>query len=347
MHKFKTGVLSFLLLGSMLCSSLDLRADLRGVLLFRLFESYKTLTSDLTSDETAQTFTLENGNRFEGQIARLDENGFIVRLSIGGFSELTELVYLSQETLRMLAENPKYTELVEPFIDLPEEDMEPPQINVRQPNRLTLPDRQSGFLASFASPVGMFFIIVFYLGNLLAAFEVAVYRGRPAALVCGLAVILPVVAPIIFLSLPAVEWDEEETLTKEPEVVFEEKIAPIPPPPSSRAPGIPTMGQSKLGLKKSAAPTKGAEAKVFTRSSTEFNRHFFETTFPEFFRVVASPSIKDMVLEFKGPKKDVVARRITRISANELHLQLIATNKEIALGFGEILQVKLRHKDAK
>ena len=61
----------------------------------------------------------------------------------------------------------------------------------------------------------------------------------------------------------------------------------------------------------------------------------------------AEASIKDMVLEFKGTKKEYVARRVSRISANEIHVQLIDGKKEVAVNFGEIVQVALRHKDAK
>ncbi len=313
-----------------------------GVLLLLLFGFTATIA-------TAEVYTLENGNSFEGEMATLDEDGFVVRLTIGGFSDRTELVYLSQETLKKLAENPKYAELVTPFIDLPEEDMKPPEIIVRQPERLTLPEEKPSFFSGFATPMGILFVVACYFGNLLAAFEVAAYRGRPAALVCGLSVILPVVTPIIFLSLPAAEGSYADQSEAEPE--FEEQVEEAPaapaPPPTAGAPGVPAMGQGKLGLKKSAAGPGAAEAKVYTRSDTEFNRHFFETTFSEFFRVVPSASIKDMVLEFKGTKKEYVARRVSRISANEIHIQLIDGKKEVSVSFAEIVQVALKHKDAK
>ena len=54
-----------------------------------------------------------------------------------------------------------------------------------------------------------------------------------------------------------------------------------------------------------------------------------------------------MVIEFKGTKKELVAKRITRISANEIHLQLLSGKKEAAMRFGEIVQVNLRHKNEK
>ena len=317
-----------------------------GVLFLLLFGFLATAVK-------AEVFTLENGNTYEGEMATLDEDGFIVNLAIGNFSKRTELVYLSQETLRKLAQNPKFSQYVTPFIDLPEEDMKPPEIIVRQPERLTISDEPSSFLSSFTTPIGILFIIACYLGNLLAAFEVAAYRGRPAALVCGLSVILPVVTPIIFISLPAAEGSYADSSSDEEE--YEEapvEAAPStpPPPPSAGAPGIPAMGQGKLGLKKSAAgpaSTESSQATVYTRNDTDFNRHFFETTFSEFFRVVPTPAIKDMVLEFRGTKKEYVAKRVTRISSSELSIQLLDGRKEMAINFGEIVQVKLRHKNDK
>lgn len=298
----------------------------------------------------ADVFQLENGTTLEGTMATLDEDGFIVRLDIGEFSDRTELVYLSQETLRRLAENPKYAELVTPFIDLPEEEMKPPEITVRQPERLVRNEEPGSFVSSFGTPIGILFLLAFYAGNLIAAFEVAVYRARPPALVCGLSVILPVVTPIIFLSLPAAEGSYAEHEEDSEELVqASDAGAPPPPPPAATAgaPGVPAMGQAKLGLKKTEASASGSEAKTYTRSDTQFNRHFFETTFSEFFRMVPSPSIKDMVLEFKSAKKELIAKRVSRISANEIHIQLVDGKNEVALTFGEILQVKLRHKDAR
>lgn len=296
----------------------------------------------------AATFELENGNTFYGEVSTLDEDGLVIRMEeeIGGFSERIELVYLSQETLEWLAETPKYKPFVAPFIELPEEEMKQPKPIVPKPvDRLPRAPKESSFLSAFASPIGILFLLAFYLGNLLAAYETAIYRGRSVPLVCGLAVIAPVITPIIFLSLPAAEGSYADPS-------WEEEAEEAPPPVPKEAPrpvGISANKPSKLGIRQSAAPKSGQEAapSSHTRSNTEFNRHFFETTFSEFFRVVPPPSIKDMVIEFKGTKKELIAKRITRISANEIHLQLLSGKKEASMRFGEIVQVNLRHKNEK
>ena len=296
----------------------------------------------------AATFELENGNTFYGEVSKLDEDGLVIRMEedIGGFSERIELVYLSQETLEQLAETPKYKPFVTPFIELPEEEMkQPPPIVPKPVDRLPRAPEESSFLAAFASPIGLLFLLAFYLANLLAAYETAVYRERPVPLVCGLAVIAPVATPIIFLLLPAAEGSYADPSWEE----AEETPPPPKPKEDPRPVGISANKPSKLGLRQSAAPKSSQEStpSSYTRSNTEFNRHFFETTFSEFFRIVPSPAIKDMVIEFKGTKKELVAKRITRISANEIHLQLLSGKKEAAMRFGEIVQVNLRHKNEK
>ena len=296
----------------------------------------------------AATFELENGNTFYGEVSKLDEDGLVIRMEdVGGFSERIELVYLSQETLKRLAQTPKYKPFVAPFIEMPEEETaQPPPIVLKHVDRLSRPPEESSFLSAFASPIGILFLLAFYLGNLLAAYETAIYRGRSVPLVCGLAVIAPVATPIIFLSLPAVEGSYASSSWEE-----EAEEAPPPPKPKEepRPVGISANKPSKLGLRQSAGTKSGQEAtpSSYTRSDTEFNRHFFETTFSEFFRIVPSPAIKDMVIEFKGTKKELLAKRITRISANEIHLQLLSGKKEAAMRFGEIVQVNLRHKNEK
>jgi hypothetical protein len=103
-----------------------------------------------------------------------------------------------------------------------------------------------------------------------------------------------------------------------------------------------------LGLSKSAAGGGGAadgSPKVFKRGETTFNRRFFETQFPSFFRVIATDADRDLVIDISAGKHSVVANRISRISANEVHVKT-PTGQEVGVPFGEVSQVTLRHKDA-
>ena len=88
---------------------------------------------------------------------------------------------------------------------------------------------------------------------------------------------------------------------------------------------------------------------IYTRGEFTFNRRFFETKFPGFFRVVPSEADKDLVMVIKAVRGEYVGKRISRISMNEMHIQLQSGNAsaEVMVPFVEIQSVQIRHKDAK
>ena len=92
-----------------------------------------------------------------------------------------------------------------------------------------------------------------------------------------------------------------------------------------------------------------AESKIFNRGDYTFNRRFIETQFSGFFRIVATEADKDLVLVVRTPKQQYVGKRISRISANDMYLQLVqgGGTQEVNVGFGEIAQITVRHKDEK
>ena len=308
------------------------------------------LMGTMGSQISADTFIYENGNVREGRVSDINEESLVIRLDIGGFDDRIDLVYLSQETLKMLAENPEYTQFVEPFIELPEEEIHPPQIVVKQPERMEKPEQRGGFMPTLASPVGILLLLALYVGNLFCAVEIARFRQRPVALVCGVSAILPVLGPLLFLLMPSL--DHASTYHEDYE---EEAHAPVdeaPAPAAAAAPAAtgPGTGKSSLGLAKgnaSGGSGGGLEGSVFSKDDTTFNRNFFETKFTEFFRVVPSASIRNLVLVFKTVKREYVAKRITRISGSDLHIQLLQGAKEVSVSFGEIVQVEVKNKDAK
>ncbi len=57
---------------------------------------------------------------------------------------------------------------------------------------------------------------------------------------------------------------------------------------------------------------------------------------------------KDMVLLVKTPKAQHVVERITRIAANDVHLDVVvgAAHQEVMVAFGDIQEIQLKHKDA-
>ena len=94
---------------------------------------------------------------------------------------------------------------------------------------------------------------------------------------------------------------------------------------------------------------KRAQPQMYTRGEFTLNRRFFETKFPGFFRVVPSEAEKELVIVIKAVRGEYVGKRISRISSNEMHVQLQSGNAsaEVMIPFVEIQTVQIRHKDAK
>lgn len=288
----------------------------------------------------AAEYTLTNGDVVKGEPADVNSDGMVVRLEVGGFSERIGWGRLSQESLRTLVDDPKASRFAKPFIEeAPTEKKQrikkkPPVI--KEPTRLDRPSPNQKFFPGLMAPAGFGAVLIFYLANLYAAYVIAKFRGRPVPLVVGVSVVFPVVGPLIFLVLPDAEGHapapSEEPVASTEVVSAEAKVAGM---------------QSSLGLAAHQKPAKAGEsaaAQVFKRSEVNFDRRFFETKFTGYFRVV--PDNPDMVLVVKTGKGEFVARRISRISGNEVHLQLLRGN-EVGIPFGEISEVLTRHKDAK
>jgi hypothetical protein len=294
----------------------------------------------------AGEYRLVNGNVLRGEIVSADEDGLVVKLDVGGFSNREPWVNVSQETLRTLALNSEYAPLVEPFIELAPEELKAREkkreIVVRDvPNRIARPEGRARLLAGFMTPIGLYILGILLAGNLYAAYEIARFRSRPTALVVGVSLVLPVLGPVLFLSLPSEQ-------------------APEPPPPTpeeaaaaAAALTVPTGGERGAGglslasTEKTATASAATQPQVFSRGENTFNRRFFETKFPGFFRVVLGEAERDLVLVFRTPKSEIIAKRISRISSNELHVVLLSNNSELSLNFSEITTVILKHKDAK
>ena len=292
----------------------------------------------------AAEFRLNNGEIVRGEAASFTDDGLVVRLDLGGFSPRIGWGKLTQETLKQLLEIPDAAPFVEPYIEIPpevkaRERAKRREIVIREPDRVDLPEESPRFLASLGSPIGLFILGVLYLGNLYAAVAVAQFRGRPVALVVGVSAILPVLGPIIFALLPAVG---DTGYAPAPEALEPEEAPVAAAAPAGAAGGL------GLAAAQGAKGTGGnaAYSQVYNRQNSTFDRRFFETKFTGFFRVVPADAEKDLVLVVKGAKAEYVAKRISRISGTEMHLQLQRGN-EVSIPFGEIVEVSVRHKDAK
>ncbi len=297
----------------------------------------------LLLDAGAVTLSLTDGTSLSGDAVKYDDNGILIHTPEDAYTNVTWTMF-SQDALKQLAQNPKIKPFVNPFIIPPVQQRPKEEIKIQQVSRLEEPPKASLFAALFSSSVGLAVIFLIYGANLYAAMEIAAFRGRPIGMVMGVAAVLPVLGPIIFLSMPTRgEPTAEPVAQTEAETVAVPGVAPAPTrvqPPG----GIHITSSSW----QQGPPTEKPAPQIFQRGQFMFNRRFFETKFPNFFSLVRREADKDMVLLVKTPRGQYEVNRITRIAANDMHFEVAhgAARQEVMVPFGEIQEIQLKHKDA-
>ena len=299
----------------------------------------------------SETFQLNDGRMLSGEIVSHNESGLIVRLPDGAYSDRVPWSKFSQADLKKLAKNPRIKEWIEPFIEVtPEERIKKTEVEIKPVPRLERPEARSLLGAMASSSVGLVALLLLYAANLFAAYEIALFRAQPVSLVCGLAAIplLGFLAPVVFLALPTrLRRSEEEEYLAETAA----KAPPAVKPAASHAkPAARTAQIGGLRLTHSDAAHASAmpQTQTFQRGAFTFNRRFFETRFPGFFSIARHEADKDLVLVIKSARGQFVGDRITRITSDDLHLQVSPgpSGHEAAVPFTEIQEVQLKHRDA-
>lgn len=301
----------------------------------------------------ADEYKLADGTTIWGTVADANEEGVVFRLDSGGFSERISWGKFSDPTLEVLAQDPKMRPFAEPFIPVPPDARPAPKpVVIRDYPKVDLPEGGTSIFSSVTSPIGLFIVGLLYLANLLAAYEVAVYRNRPPGMVCAVSAVVPLVGPIAFLASPGLE--AEGGAEAETEATYEAESGPGVPAAESAAgstsqtPAPAPASGLRVAVSSKQARSGTYEKKVYNRGEYTFNRRFIETQFSGFFRVVPTDAEKDLVLVIKTPKHEYVARRISRISATEMYVQLQQSgSKEVRIVLGEIAQIIVKHKDDK
>lgn len=285
----------------------------------------------------ADTYSLADGTSVSGDVVSFNDIGIIFRTGEDKYSDRVSWTKFSQDGLKQLAENPKIKPFVEPFIEIPESELPhrpPVKIADMTQWRLELPPKSSLLGALFSSSVGLVALLLIYAANIYAGFEAAIFRGRPKFLAMGVAALLPVLGPVIFLSLPTyvepvAAWSEDAAASAAGEA---QRFA---------MPGAALQPEEiQVAAASSHAPPA---AQIFQRGQFTFNRRFFETKFPGFFSVVRRDADKDKMLTVKTLRGTFVVQRITRINADAVHLQIVkgAASYEEMVPFAEIQEIQL------
>jgi hypothetical protein len=306
----------------------------------------------------AETFNLVNGETVTGDVLASSANDAGAQIKVGeGEYKRVSWALFSQEDLKKLARVPKLQPFVEPFILIsPEEKMkktEPPPL--KQPPRLEHPRATSLLAALMGSGPGLLILLVLYAANLYAAYEISIFRAKPAGLVCGVSAVLPIAGPIFFLSRGTKLAPAAQDLQPE--------AAPVPAAEAAvgvasaadvlnpmQGDGVAHPASLHLAHTEPAKEASNVPASTkYQRGQFTFNRRFFETKFPGFFGVVRRDADRDMLLVIKSARGEYAGQRISRIAANDLHLQVQkgAASEEVMIPFQDIQEIVLKHKDAK
>lgn len=300
----------------------------------------------------ALTFEYADGTKFSGDIVQKTPSYLQVRID-SGYTNL-DWAKLSQDSLKELREmavaknDRKLGDFVAPYIEISQEEIiKKTEVVIKPVPRLERPAKGSLLGAMLHSSVGLVCLLLLYAANIYAGYEVASVRAYPPALVCGIAAVAPVIGPVIFLFMP----------TKLPSRADEpvEEVAPAAEPGSPSASySAEPAGHGAADPNHPAAAANAAAAaalpqtQVFKRGQFTFNRRFLETKFSAFFGAVRRGDDKDLVLVIKSMRGEYVATRITRIAANDMHLDVHkgGASQEVQIPFGEIQEIQLKHKDA-
>jgi hypothetical protein len=309
----------------------------------------------------AETFKLANGETITGELLTASANDLGVQIKVGeGKYEKVPWANFSQEDLKAFAKVQKLEPLVEPFIEITQEEkLKKTEVNIKPPPRLERPAAQSLLGALSSSGLGVFVLLLLYAANIYAGYEVSIFRARPTALVCGVSAALPFIGPIIFLSMPTkiapVEETWETSAATAAATAATDAVNPMAGEGAEHPTGLRLAGTGSADAAKVAQAEGGAEkpalppTTTYQRGQFTFNRRFIETKFPGFFGVVRRDADRDMIMIIKSSRGEYTGQRITRIAANDLHLQVHRghATEEVMIPFVEIQEIRLKHKDAK
>ncbi len=287
------------------------------------------------------TFELNNGQTLTADIVSYNETGLMLRPEGGNYERLPWTKF-SQDTLKRLAKNPKMTQFVDPFIEITQEErIQRTAVPIQPVPRLDRPEAHSLLGALFGSSVGVFALLLVYAANVYAGYEIALFRAQPVGLVCGVSAVVPVLGPVLFLAMPT---RVEKPVTR----VVAEAPVEAAPVEAAEAAGSATGGLALAARPADAATAAVPQVQVFQRGQFTFNRRFIETKFPGFFGIIKRDAEKDMVLLIKSARGQYEASRVTRITANDMHVEVSrgAASQEVQVPFVEIQEIQLKHRDA-
>ncbi|MEI7728048.1 MAG: hypothetical protein WCO56_00635 [Verrucomicrobiota bacterium] len=296
-----------------------------------------------------ETLTLKDGSTKTGEVSKstFAKDGVMLKQD-GRFTDRVKWKDLDKATVNRLANNPDARKFIpEEMIERPveqirEEKRQARQITVR-PLEVPL-DRgekpAAKTAALFASPVTLILLGLMFGLNIYAAYEIAIFKNRPAWLVCGFAVVAPILGNLAFYAIPAARIKSPEELDAEAAAVLAaqqpEEIA------SEQVYHEETPAEAEVVVSE-FPPTIN-----YTKGQFIFNRRFFESKLADFLKLERSDLEKDMVIIIRSARGEYQGTRLSKVEVNEIFLQVEQgeATMDVNIPYLEITEVILKHKDA-
>ncbi|HEV2695660.1 MAG TPA: hypothetical protein VG347_22400 [Verrucomicrobiae bacterium] len=282
----------------------------------------------------ADTYSLVDGGSVAGDVVKFDDNGIMIHTAEETFTNVPWARF-SQDALKQLSGNPKLKGYVDPFI-VPTEAERPPKpvIQVNAVVRPELPANPSIFGGLFKSGLGLFILLLVYAANLYAAFEISIVKARAAIQVMGVAAVLPIIGPVIFLIMPMY-------VAPEPEEVVQDAGGPGDKPQEKIQIGDASWKQAEEKREQEVREKK-PEAQVFSRGKFTFNKRFIETKFAAYVGGANGEQAKKFTMEVKTMKDHFMVEHIAQIGAAEV---IFETPKgQVTVAMADIQEIKLNPK---
>ncbi len=313
----------------------------------RLILSWLALTlSAVIVFAAAETYTLNDGSTVTGEIgtSSCNQDGLLLKQGAGYGGKRVAWSKFTQDSLRKLVEVKEAAKYIEHLVEPPTEErvrerkVSVAKIDIKPVERLQRPMGGSAILGFLKNPVCLLFLVLIYGANVYAGYEVAIFKNRPAAVVCGIAAAAPVIGLGVMALIPAAPVKTQEERQAE-----------------ELAENAPAVEEAAAAEATEAAPLEAVPTGPvlpptisFLRGQTTFNRRFFETKFAPYFRPALGEAEVDMRLVLLTHRGDYVGTRFSKIGPAEIYLQVPKGDAytEIMIPFNDIREVHLKHKDA-
>ena len=281
----------------------------------------------------AETLTLTDGGSVMGDFVKSDDNGLMLHTTADTYTNIPWGQF-SQDSLKQLSQDPKIQSYVEPFIEPTESQRpKPAEIRVNPVTRLERPANPSLPGGLLKSSVGLFVLFVLYLANLFAAYEISLFRARPVAQVMGVSAVLPLIGPIIFLSMP-IKMD----------ALPEDEAAAVTP-----AGGAEQIPSEEIQITEASwnpqSEEKKLEPQIYSRGKFTFNKRFIETRFPAFTGAGQGDLAKKFTMEVRTMKDHFTVERIVQVAPTDVIFAAVKRG-QVTVALSDIQEIRLNPKAA-